>query len=140
MPGPAPKPPSRRRQRRVPASYGLASPTVAPGAAAGPRDLGIDEPHHLIVGLWTAVQESCESRYFSEADFARLRLECWYANQVMKHPTAAAWSAVQAGLNACLISPIEKRRVGIEVKPVDSGEDAAVVLQIARYQEALKSE
>ena len=83
--------------------------------------------------MWATVQESCESSYDStrEADWARLRLELWNANEILtsgKPITGNAWATVQHGLNAMLISPAEKRRCAIEVKPVgpDADEDAAV--------------
>ena len=66
---PAPKPPSKRRRRNTPASYGAAEPTTAPAAAAGDRELGIDNPHPLVTSMWDAVQNSCEARFYSEADW-----------------------------------------------------------------------
>ena len=71
-------------RRNVPASYGAAEPTVAPAAApSGDRELGIENPHPLIASMWTTVQHSCESAFYGEADWARLRMELWYANRVM---------------------------------------------------------
>jgi hypothetical protein len=41
MPGPAPKPASKRRRYAKPKSYGAADPTVAPAADSDPdRELG----------------------------------------------------------------------------------------------------
>ena len=52
---------------------------------------------------------------------------------------AAVWSAIQDGLAAMLVSPADKRRVGIEVKPVGNDADAdAAILTIAKYQEKLR--
>ena len=93
--------------------------------------------------MWdTVVQESCESRFYSPADWMRLRLELWHANELLtgtRQLTPTAWAAVQHGLNAMLISPAEKRRAAIEVRPVGNDPDAdAAVLQIAKYQAKLK--
>jgi hypothetical protein len=137
MPGPAPKPPTKRRNRGIPKSYGAAVPTVAPAAGVRDRELGFDA-HPLIVDLWTALQTSCESRFFSAADWERARLECWHADTVMKRPTGAGWEMVQHGLRDLLISPAEKRRCGIELKPPDPGEDAAVLTMLDGYRESLK--
>jgi hypothetical protein len=142
MPGPAPKPDSKRRRYAKPKSYGDATPTTAPAAAAStPRTLGIDNPHPLIVSIWDTVQESCESAFYSDCDWVRLRLELWHANREMasSRPSAQAWAAVQHGLSEMLLSPAVKRRAGIEMtRDVDDDADAAVSM-VGRYRQALKS-
>ena len=62
MPGPAPKPASKRRRYAKPASYGAARADDRTGRAkrADRRELGIDNPHPLIASMWDTVQESCE--------------------------------------------------------------------------------
>ena len=143
MPGPAPKPASKRRRYNKPKSYGAAAPVVAPAAATDvARELGIDDAHPLVADLWEAVQTSCESRFYSDADWQRLRMECWYANAVISDGArpANAWRVVQQGLTDLLVSPAVKRRAGIEMRPV--GVDADVVAadkKIARYKTVLKS-
>ena len=101
MPGPAPKPDSKRRRYGKPKSYGAAEPTTAPAAASVDRVLGIDDPHPLIASLWDTVQESCEAAFYSDCDWVRLRLELWHANREMasSRPSAQAWEAIQHGLN-----------------------------------------
>jgi hypothetical protein len=143
MPGPAPKPLSKRRNRGTPKSYGAAQPVTAPAAEAQDRELGIDDPHQLVADMWAVLQTSAESRFYSPADWARLRMELWSANQILtsgKPITGNAWATVQHGLNAMLISPAEKRRCAIEVKPAgpDPDEDAAVSMT-ARYQRKLQA-
>lgn len=67
MPGPAPKPDSKRRPSK---SYGAANPTTVPAASDSSVDsriLGIDNPHQLVTDLWTAVGRS-ESSFYSDAD------------------------------------------------------------------------
>ncbi len=142
MPGPAPKAPSKRRRANVPKSYGAATPTTAPAAQSHDRELGIDDPHKLIADMWTAVQESVEARFFSEADWERLRFELCNANQAMtgpRPPSGHAWGAIQHGLNELLLSPAIKRRVAIEVKPSGPDEDAvAAVSMLGKYRQSLK--
>ena len=143
MPGPAPKPDSKRRRYAKPKSYGSADPTTAPAAnRTVPRDLGIDNPHPLIVSMWETVQSSCEAAFYSETDWQRLRLELWHANREMasSRPSANAWMAIQHGLNELLLSPAIKRRAGIEVKPSSPDADAvAAVAIVGRYRQELKS-
>ena len=138
--GPAPKP--QRRRRNVPASYGAAEPTTVPTGTSTTRELWVEYAHPLVADLWEAVHTSCESRFFSAADWERARMELWFASAVMRDGAcpAAAWTAVQAGLNALLISPATKRRAGIELRPVGVDADAvAADNQIARYKTVLKS-
>jgi hypothetical protein len=94
MPGPAPKPDSKRRRYARPKSYGAAQPTTAPAAPPvnGGRSLGTDNPHALITAMWDTVQSSFEAAFYSETDWQRLRLELWFANHTM------ARSTVRAGL------------------------------------------
>ncbi len=71
--GPAAETCDKRRRRTKPASYGAADPVTASAADDVVRELGLDDPHPLVTLMWTAVQESCESRFYSEADWGRLR-------------------------------------------------------------------
>jgi len=67
--------------------------------------------------MWNAAQSSCEARFFSEADWVRLRWELWHANQAMRsgRPIPGnTWAAIQHGLTELLVSPAVKRRVAIE--------------------------
>ena len=142
MPGPAPKPASKRRRVNKLASYGAAEPTTAPAAHVQERALGIDDPRPLIVDMWNTVQTSSESRFYSEADWERLRFELWFANRAMRsgRPTSGhTWAAVQHGLTELLISPAAKRRAAIELQPPgpDADENAAVSM-LGRYRQSLK--
>ena len=115
---------------------------IAPAAAPSTRALGIDNAHPLVADLWEAVQTSCESRFYSEADWQRLRWELWYANALMREGARSptAWAAVQHGLTEMLVSAAAKRRAGIEMRPRGVDKDAvAADDQIARYKTVLKS-
>ena len=141
MPGVPPKPQSKRRRRNVPASYGAAQPTTVPAAPIQDRALGIEDPHPLVVSMWQNIQKSCEAAFYSEADWARLRLELWYANEVMRNPrpTGQAWTQVQHGLSDLLVSPAAKRRCAIEMKAAGPDDDAvAAVSMLDRYRQSLK--
>jgi hypothetical protein len=142
MPVP-PKPPSKRRRRNVPKTYGAATPTIGQAAGPDPRTLDIDNPHPMVERMWTALQTSAEARFYSEADWERARFELLYANKLLTSDepiTGAAWATVQHGLSAMLISPAEKRRAGIELKPpvVDPDEIAAVSM-MSGYRDKLRS-
>jgi hypothetical protein len=137
--GPAPKPASKRRRRTPPRTYGAATPVTAPAAPVGDRELEIEDPHPLVIGMWEALGRSVESKFFSHADWQRVRWELWHANETMRKPTAAAWDTVQHGLNELLVSPAAKRRAAIELKAAgpDSDEIAAVSM-MSQYKSKLK--
>ncbi|MGH3956464.1 MAG: hypothetical protein ACRDTI_20760 [Mycobacterium sp.] len=129
MSGPPPKRDSQRRRDNKPASYGEAEAEVAGEAAEPPKALGF-QACDLIKALWDALADSAEAKYYSEADWARVRAELWYGHKLIERnlaPGAQAWATFQAGLNDLLISPADKRRAGIELKPktVDEDERAA---------------
>ena len=106
MPGPAPKPASKRRRHNKPKSLRRRGADDRTGRRAV-RDASSasTNPHPLITAMWDTVQQSCESRFYSEADWQRLRLELWYANQAMAsgRPSGQAWAAIQHGLTELLM-------------------------------------
>jgi hypothetical protein len=139
--GPPPKAAGKRRHHNPPASWGAATPTTAPAAALEDRELGFDA-HELVARMWAALLESCEARFYSAADWQRARMELWNANEVMrsgKPISGNTWATIQHGLNAMLISPSEKRRCAIDVRPTgaDADEDAAVSM-VGRYEQKLR--
>lgn len=142
MPGPPPKAAGRRRRANVPKSYEAATPITAPAAPTEKRELGVENPHTLVARMWEALQISCESRFYSEADWQRARLELWYANAALtsgKPIPGNVWAQVQHGLGALLVSPAEKRRCAIELKPPTPDADAdAAVSMMSRYRDKLK--
>jgi len=141
--GPPPKPASKRRHHNPPASWGGANPIVAPAAEHQDRDLGIEDPHKLVGAMWTTLQTSAEARFYSEGDWARVRMELWYANEVLssgKPIQATAWQAIQHGLTELLVSPAAKRRAAIELKPVgDDPDENAAVSMMGTYRSKLQS-
>lgn len=131
MPGPAPKKASQRRRANKPKSYGAADATVVGDAVAAP-ELGIVDCHPMVQSLYDSLAGSVEGKFFSAADWQRARLECLFINRSIsgEKVSAVAWQAVQSGLNALLVSPADKRRVGIELNKStsDPDEDAAVAM------------
>ena len=143
MPGPSPKPASKRRRANTPKSYGAAEPITAPAAPVQERrELGIENPHQLIERMWTALQTSAESRFFSEADWVRARMELWNANAAMtsgKPIPGNVRAQVQHGLSDMLVSPAAKRRCAIELKPpVPDLDEIAAVSMMGTYRDKLK--
>jgi hypothetical protein len=96
----------------------MAEPVTAPAAPSQARELGIENPHKLVVDMWAALQDSAESRFYSEADWARVSWELWHANVVLAGDKIAAnsWAQIQHGLTELLVSPAAKRRAAIATK------------------------
>ena len=139
--GPAPKPPSQRRRRNKPASYGAADPTVAGQGDVQPP-LGF-AAHELVVDLWSALGSSVEGRFYSAADWQRARWELWFANRVMtagQVPSANQWTSIQRGLDELLVSPAVKRRAGIELRRIGvDADEVAADKMVGEYKRSLKS-
>lgn len=137
--GRPPVPDDKRRRYNTPASYGLAEPVKA-GTAGIQPDLGF-VAHEMVTSMWAALENSVEGQFLSTADWERARMELWFLNQILTGQvdlTAANWARVQHGMNELLISPADKRRAGIELtKAVADPDEAAAVIQIAKYHEQL---
>ena len=67
----------------------------------------------------------------------------WHCNELLssgKPIGANSWARVQCGLSAMLISPSEKRRAAIEVRPVGPDADAVeAVAMVGGYQQKLQA-
>jgi hypothetical protein len=141
MPGPLPKRASQRRRANKPKSYGASEPTVIEAIKPEAQpELGFDA-HPLVEELWSSLAISGEAQLYSAADWQRARLELFYGNRLVsgaRSPGAQAWATFQAGLTALLISPAEKRRLGIDARPParDVDEEAAVLL-LSKYKAEL---
>lgn len=137
--GPAPQRNSQRRRRNKPASYGAAEPVMTPAAAFRP-ELGIVDPTPQIRDLWNALQISAEAKFYSDADWHRVRIELAFGDQLVarlragEQVSAQKWQQFQNALTELLVSPAAKRRAGIETQPpVDpQGQQAdAKILELA---------
>ena len=120
MSGPPPVRDSQRRRRNKPASYGAANNEIVGEGTPAPEDHGIIDCHPMIEDLWDALTTSVEAKFYSDADWQRVRLELYYGHMLLTGnsiPGAMAWKTFQDGLSAQLVSAADKRRAGIELKP-----------------------
>jgi hypothetical protein len=124
--------------------------------------LGIASPMQMITDLWDALQDSPESKFYSAADWQRVRLELAYGNSVLREIqhgyvqgmtkdgdpiignkiNAGAWARFQDALTELLVSPAAKRRAGIELKPPvdpDEADADAVVKDLTARLHAVSS-
>ena len=143
MPGPAPKPPSQRRRRNTPASYGAAEPTTAPAADPAIRELGIDNPHPLITAMWTRRANLLRGNVLQRRRLgAAPAWNCgsptgsWPAGSRPRQ----AWAVIQHGLYRAADLPGDQtqdrhRSCG---RAVDDPDADAAVAMIGRYRQSLK--
>jgi hypothetical protein len=116
---------------------------MTPAAAFRP-ELGIDDPTPQISDLWSALQVSAEARFYSDADWHRVRIELAFGDGLMRRlldgepVSATRWQQFQNALTELLISPAAKRRAGIETQPVvdpqESQADAKILELAAKLQ------
>jgi hypothetical protein len=142
--GPAPQRDSQRRRRNKPVSYGAAEPVMTPAAAFRP-ELGIDDPTPQIRDLWNALQVSAESRFYSDADWHRVRIELAFGDQLVarlragEQVSAQKWQQFQNALTELLVSPAAKRRAGIETQPQVDPQGVVADAKILELAERLKA-
>lgn len=133
---------SQRRRRNKPASYGAAEPTITAAAAFRP-ELGIDSPTPQILDLWNSLQVSAEAKFYSDADWHRVRIELAFGDQLVARlragepVSATRWQQFQSALTELLISPAAKRRAGIETQPVVDAKESQVDAAIVALSEQL---
>src|SRR5213596_2764726 len=157
--GVVPKRDSQRRRRNKPASYGAAEPSADVAAPAPPRQLGIANVDPMVSDLWDALQDAPESRFYSAADWHRVRAELFYGNQVIRElkvgyiagfnkdgdavfgnkVNSQAWKTFQDALTELLVSPAAKRRAGIELKPPADPQGEAADAKIIELAEKLSA-
>jgi hypothetical protein len=142
--GPPPQRNSQRRRANKPKSHGAAEPVMTEAAAFRP-ELGIESPTPQIQGLWDALQISAESRFYSDADWHRVRIELAFGDGLVRRlldgepVSATRWQQFQNALTELLVSPAAKRRAGIETRPVVDAQGDAAEAKIFELAAKLKA-
>lgn len=93
-------------------------------------DLGFDDPHPLIVDLYTSLSESAQSQYYEPSDWQFARFTLHFADQLVKsgRPSAQLLAAVNQSLTDLLVSEGSRRRVRLEV---ERSQNEGTVLDVA---------
>lgn len=113
--GPVPKRSEERIRRNKP------EVEVTRIEAAGPvaqPDLGMVDPHPVIVDFWSAMGESAQSRYYEPSDWEFARFTLHFADGLLKsaRPSAQMFQGVNSALSDLLVTEGARRRVRLEVE------------------------
>lgn len=129
MPGPLPKPASQRRRRNKPKSYGEADAVMVASRPVKKPSLSLpfadpaEKPHKLVSSFWRVLRSSeVDTSFWTAADWQRARVTMWFLDKQLKRPGptgAQAMDSIMKQFDALLVSPAEKRRLGIEIKAHD---------------------
>lgn len=132
MPGPIPKRSEERiRRNKV---EGLEK-VQAIGIVQKP-ELGMVDPHPLVVDLYDSLLKSAQSRYYEPSDWHFARFVMHFVDNLLKtsRPSAQLLASVQSMLADLLVSEGSRRRVRLEVERSDSGGDVLDVADLFRQR------
>lgn len=92
-------------------------------------DLGLDDPHEVTVGLYQALLDSAQSRYFEPSDWAYARFCLHFADKLVKQarPSGQVLATVHSMLSDLLVSEGSRRRFRIEIERADVGAENNVL-------------
>jgi hypothetical protein len=127
--GPVPKRSDERIRRNKPDVPIEKVPVVG---HVGIPDLGLDDPHDVTVGLYSALIASAQSKYFEDSDWAYARFTLHFADKLLKspRPSGQVLATVHSMMSDLLVSEGARRRFRIEIER-SSESDGADVLDIA---------
>lgn len=129
-PGPIPKRSDERIRRNVP-EVPIDKVTVI-GTVKVP-ELGMDDPHPLVVDIYQSLAESGQSKYYEPSDWQYARLTLHFADSLLKssRPSAQLLASVNQMLSNLLLSEGDRRRVRLEVERNQGSGGDGKVLQVA---------
>lgn len=100
------------------------------------ENLGIENPHPLVLDLYRSLAESAQSRFYEPSDWQTARLTMLLINDMISvrrdkdgqpYPISAVKiQAVHQMMNTLLMTEGDRRRVRLEVERKPSGPDAKV--------------
>lgn len=115
MPGPVPKREEERIRRNKP-DVELTKINVQ-GAVEQP-ELGMEDPHSIVAGMWKALAESGQAQYYEPSDWEYARFTLHFADKLLKSgkPSSNMLMAVNSAFGDLLVSEGQRRRVRMEVE------------------------
>lgn len=92
-------------------------------------DLGLDDPHEVTVGLYQALLDSAQSKYFEPSDWAYARFCLHFADKLLKQarPSGQVLATVHSMMSDLLVSEGSRRRFRIEIERADDGAENNVL-------------
>ena len=113
--GPVPKRDDERLRRNKPV---IETDTVTMIGAVEIPELGLDDPHPLIVDFYEAMKKSGQSKYYEPSDWALARFALHFANDLVKSgkPSSMLLQQVTSMLSDLLVAEGQRRRVRMEIE------------------------
>ena len=137
MPGPAPKRSSERIRRNKP------EVPIDKITAIGPVDvpqLGLLDPHPIVVQLWAGMVASAQAKYFEPTDWAFARFTLHFADAQVKsgRQNGQVLATVHSMLTDLLVSEGSRRKCRIEVEREQVKDNVVDIAQLFRERLAAK--
>ncbi len=107
--------------------------------AAGPVDapeLGLTDPHPIVVDLYAALPESAETQYWEPSDWQWARVQCHFLSQLLwsRKPSAQMLQTISSAMSDLLITEGSRRRVRLEIERSQSEGQLIDVAALFRKQ------
>ncbi len=108
---------SDQRVRRNKDDATTTEKVTALGAVVVP-ELGIENPHPLIVDFYRSLRESAQAKYYEPSDWSYARFILHHANTLVSssRPSAQMFAAVTSALSDLLVAEGHRRRVRLEIE------------------------
>lgn len=129
--GPVPKRSSERERRNID-PVGIT--TIEVEGPADQPDLGLDNPHPIIVDLWESMGQSAQSQYYEPSDWQFARFTFHFANQLLEtsRPSAQMFQGVTSALSDLLLTEGSRRRLRMEIERNKSAADIVDISALFR--------
>lgn len=126
MTGPVPKRSDERVRNNKP---DRPIETLIATGHVGIPSLGIEEPHEITTGLYSALIASAQSKYFEDSDWAYARFTLHFADKLLKQarPSGQVLATVHSMMSDLLVSEGSRRRFRIEIERAPEGADETVM-------------
>lgn len=105
---------------------------IEAGVVVPQPDLGLDDPHPMIVDFWDSLGESAQARFYEPSDWQFARFTLHFADKLVKsgRPSSQMLAAVNSALNDLLVSEGQRRRVRMEIERAQATAEVVDIAQV----------
>lgn len=113
--GPVPKRSSERQRKNKPE---FEITTIETDGPVLMPELGLENPHPIIVDLWDSLGMSAQNEYYEPSDWQFARFTLHFANQLLwnSRPSAQMFQGITSALSDLLVSEGSRRRLRMEIE------------------------
>ena len=132
---PTPKRSSQRRRTNSPQAD-----TVNMIGSVEVPDLGLTDPHPLVVDLYESLKISGQAQWYEPSDWERARITCHLLSDQLKsgRPSSTMYQTIQGDLAALMTAEGDRRRLRMEIErdQASSGDDDRRLALMEQYRKA----